>query len=358
MVLYLSTDRLIKELADRQPDSRQPSAITTFVSLASSLASSTQALCSNENTSLPGATVPIDRWLQVRPTGEGSSLAPSRSQLVWAVETDTTTTTLPATSGSSGLTTCRCGAPVDALHLPPDLFLRLAEGIANGLAHLARHGIIHRDLASRNVLLDAELTPKICDLGLSVQTRSCRSRQSQKIGQNQIRDGLQSVGGGLEPAVGCDDPKAGKAEGFGGQEKGNLTKNEEKEKEEEEEEEEEEEGEEESEEKGDGEAAGYAFYYRILTANKELPFRILPPEALHEGRFLPASDVWQFGLLVWQMHQLDTQFAFGQVGDLDALKRLLATATASANSPGTSNGDGDGNGNGEGEGDGDVERWL
>lgn len=41
------------------------------------------------------------------------------------------------------------------------------EGIANGLEHLHNHGIIHRDLACRNTLVDKNDTVKICDFGLS-----------------------------------------------------------------------------------------------------------------------------------------------------------------------------------------------
>ena len=40
-------------------------------------------------------------------------------------------------------------------------------GIAAGMSHLAREGIVHRDLACRNVLLTATLDPKITDFGLS-----------------------------------------------------------------------------------------------------------------------------------------------------------------------------------------------
>lgn len=37
-----------------------------------------------------------------------------------------------------------------------------------GLRHIARTGIIHRDIAARNVLLNRDYQPKIADFGLAV----------------------------------------------------------------------------------------------------------------------------------------------------------------------------------------------
>jgi hypothetical protein len=46
-----------------------------------------------------------------------------------------------------------------------DIMWQLAYGIACGMASLAEQGIVHRDLATRNVLLDSNLTPKVADFG-------------------------------------------------------------------------------------------------------------------------------------------------------------------------------------------------
>jgi serine/threonine protein kinase len=43
----------------------------------------------------------------------------------------------------------------------------IAMGIALGMAHMHRHGIMHRDLKPGNILLDDHFLPRICDFGLA-----------------------------------------------------------------------------------------------------------------------------------------------------------------------------------------------
>lgn len=51
--------------------------------------------------------------------------------------------------------------------LPDKRARRIIAGIAKGLFHLHGEGIVHRDLATRNVLLTESFEPKICDFGMS-----------------------------------------------------------------------------------------------------------------------------------------------------------------------------------------------
>ena len=45
--------------------------------------------------------------------------------------------------------------------------LQIALDIARGMEHLSKHHVIHRDLATRNVLVDVDNTCKVADFGLS-----------------------------------------------------------------------------------------------------------------------------------------------------------------------------------------------
>jgi serine/threonine protein kinase len=53
----------------------------------------------------------------------------------------------------------------------PEQVLAVVCGLFDGLAHLHRHGVLHRDLAPRNILFDAHGRPVLCDFGLSRLTQ-------------------------------------------------------------------------------------------------------------------------------------------------------------------------------------------
>ncbi|KAH9282573.1 Mast/stem cell growth factor receptor Kit [Echinococcus granulosus] len=139
------------------------------------------------------------------------------------------------------------------------MFLQIATGISRGLEFLAENNVIHRDLATRNILMDAKYEPKICDFGLAVTVNSPQDCSS---------------GTPQQSSTGC---------------------------------------------------------YHIITFAKQLPFRILPPEALSKQLFYLSSDIWEFGLLLWQMFFFETRKPFENVQSSDALLRFLSSGRRPSN---------------------------
>ena len=55
----------------------------------------------------------------------------------------------------------------DSQSLSPTKLTVIALGIAHGMAYIHSKGMLHRDLKSLNILLDADDFPKVCDFGMS-----------------------------------------------------------------------------------------------------------------------------------------------------------------------------------------------
>lgn len=71
--------------------------------------------------------------------------------------------------------------------IPEGLLFKWALGIARGMAALSSSKIIHRDLATRNVLLDSSLEPKIADFGLARTVMDPNQESSTKTDVGPIR---------------------------------------------------------------------------------------------------------------------------------------------------------------------------
>lgn len=103
-----------------------------------------------------------------------------------------------------------------------DMLLSIALQVANGLNYLTKLKFVHRDIATRNCLMNSNLTVKIADFGMSREVSSMD-------------------------------------------------------------------------------------YYRIGSSKACLPVRWMPPEALMYGKFTLKSDVWSYGVLVWEVYSYGRQ---------------------------------------------------
>ncbi len=120
--------------------------------------------------------------------------------------------------------------------LTPPLFLPSALQVAQGLEYLATLKFIHRDIATRNCLMDHNYVVKIADFGMS--RGMCASD-----------------------------------------------------------------------------------YYKIGSATATLPVRWMPPEALLYGKFTVKSDVWSFGVLMWEVYTYAHQ-PYGGISNYEVIDRI------------------------------------
>ena len=110
--------------------------------------------------------------------------------------------------------------------IKPSQFLSICIQLARGLDYLSKKRFVHRDIATRNCLVDSQFVCKIADFGLS-------------------RDVYESD------------------------------------------------------------------YYGLGGKSVLLPVRWMPPESLLYGRFTVKSDVWSYGVLMWEVFTFATQPYFG-----------------------------------------------
>ena len=123
--------------------------------------------------------------------------------------------------------------------IKPSQFLSICIQLARGLDYLSKKRFVHRDIATRNCLVDSQFVCKITDFGLS-------------------RD-----------VYGSD-------------------------------------------------------YYKVGGKSACLPVRWMPPESLLYGRFTVKSDVWSYGVLMWEVFTFATQPYFGASNQevIDNIRRL------------------------------------
>ncbi|RWS26336.1 BDNF/NT-3 growth factors receptor-like protein, partial [Leptotrombidium deliense] len=115
-----------------------------------------------------------------------------------------------------------------ALQLKDDLIF-IATQIANGMLYLSSQHFVHRDLATRNCLVDKDLIVKISDFGMSRDIYTCD-------------------------------------------------------------------------------------YYKV-NGSRMLPVRWMPPESILYGKFTLESDVWSFGVVLWEIFTFGKQPYYGHSND-------------------------------------------
>ena len=127
--------------------------------------------------------------------------------------------------------------------IKPSQFLSICIQLARGLDYLSKKRFVHRDIATRNCLVDSQFVCKIADFGLS-------------------RD-----------VYGSD----------------------------------------------------YYDYYELGGKSACLPVRWMPPESLLYGRFTVKSDVWSYGVLMWEVFAFATQPYFGATNQevIDNIRELV-----------------------------------
>ncbi len=64
-----------------------------------------------------------------------------------------------------------------------------------------------------------------------------------------------------------------------------------------------------------------ADYYRVGGTNACLPVRWMPPEALLYGKFTVKSDVWSFGVLMWEVYSYAQQ-PYGGISNYEVIDRI------------------------------------
>ena len=114
----------------------------------------------------------------------------------------------------------------DEVTVKPSQFLTICIQLAKGLDYLSKQRFVHRDIATRNCLVDSQFVCKIADFGLS-------------------RDVYESD------------------------------------------------------------------YYKVGSKSACLPVRWMPPESLLYGRFTIKSDVWSYGVLMWEVFTFAARPYFG-----------------------------------------------
>jgi serine/threonine protein kinase len=149
----------------------------------------------------------------------------------------------------------RMAGPDSAWLDDPVHVIAVVCGLFDGLAHLHRHGVLHRDLAPRNILFDPQGRPVLCDFGLS---RLTQDRGKVLVGELYLIRHFAFCVTGLDAS--CFFGLVCLSLCFFGQ------------------------------------------GLHHMTVGLQIPIRWMAPEVLSgQPQYFYASDVWSMGVVVWQL---------------------------------------------------------
>lgn len=193
---------------------------------------------------------------------------------------------LPGQNGSSTFSS-NAQNNVNGGHFVENIdLLQIAYQIANGMQFLSENGYVHGDLAARN-----------CYINNSSPSSGDHQRFRVKIGGLH----LQNLNGSNGRWLMANENSSGGKKSF----KKDLTNQELKE--------------ELVEEHLDDQD-----YYTLNVQRKAFPVRWLPPECLLSLEYSTASDIWSYGVLLWELMSYGRQIPFGSYGNAQVVDLIVA----------------------------------